>query len=121
MVKLWLLILILVCSGCSGKTSAELYAEGLKQLNAANPSGAVVLFKNILEKDENHLDARFQLAKAYVKLGKREQAEKEFNKVLKLNPLRDDVLLELAVLYNASKKADEAFKPVIEPFEYKIS
>ncbi|MDD2736017.1 MAG: PEP-CTERM system TPR-repeat protein PrsT [Desulfuromonadaceae bacterium] len=111
MVKYWLLIIVIcICAGCSGKTSAELYDEGLKQMNASNPNGAVVLFKNVLEKDENHLDARFQLAKAYAKLGKREQAEKEFNKVLKLNPSRDDVLLELAGLYNASKKADEAFK-----------
>lgn len=101
---------MLACTGCSSKTKEELYSEGLKQVNAANPSGAVVFFKNALEKDENFLDARFQLGMAYAKLGKREQAEKEFLKVLRQNPSRDEVTLELAALYNADNKADEAFK-----------
>ena len=104
------LIVLITLSACDGKTKEELYAEGLKQLEASNPGGAVVLFKNALEKDENYLDARFQLAKSYAKLGKRDQAEKEFNKVLKQNPSRDEVLLELAGVLNASGKADEAFK-----------
>jgi len=103
------LILLITLSACVGKSKEELYAEGLKQLEASNPSGAVVLFKNALEKDENYLDARYQLAKSYAKLGKLEQAEKEFNKVLKLNPSRDEVLLELAGVLNASKRSDEAF------------
>jgi putative PEP-CTERM system TPR-repeat lipoprotein len=105
-----LLILLTVCSACGRKTKEELLAEGVKQLNGANPNGAVVLFKNALEKDENYLDARFQLAKAYAQLGKTEQAEKEYLKVLKQNPSRDEVLLELAELYNASGKGDQAFK-----------
>src|SRR6185369_5208889 len=104
-----ILALMLVCSGCSSKSKEELYAEGLKQLNAANPNGAVVLFKNALEKDENYSDARFQLAKAYAALGKREQAEKEFTKVLKQNPARDEVTLELARLAIMNKKGEQAF------------
>jgi len=104
------LIILITLSACGGKTKEELYAEGVKQFEESNPGGAVVLFKNALEKDENYLDARFQLARSYAKLGKLEQAEKEFNKVLKQNPSRDEVLLELAGILNASKKADEAFK-----------
>lgn len=104
------LIILITFSACGGKTKEELYAEGLKQLEASNPGGAVVLFKSVLEKDENNMDARFQLARSYVKLGKRDQAEKEFCKVLKQNPSRDDVLLELAGIFNASKRADEAFR-----------
>lgn len=107
---LLVICLLLTISACGGKTKEELYTEGVKQLDDSNPNGAVVLFKNALEKDENYLDARFQLARAYVKLGKREQAEKEFNKVLTQNPSRDEVLLELAGIYNATKRADEAFK-----------
>jgi putative PEP-CTERM system TPR-repeat lipoprotein len=111
MKKIILILLIMLASaGCSSKSKEELYSEGLKQMNAANPSGAVVLFKNALEKDENYLDARFQLAMAYAKLGKKEQAEKEFLKVLRQNPSRDEVALELAALYNTDNKADEAFK-----------
>ncbi|WP_240731869.1 XrtA/PEP-CTERM system TPR-repeat protein PrsT [Geobacter sp. FeAm09] len=103
-------LILLACSACGSKSKEELFSEGLKQLNSSNPSAALVLFKSALEKDENYSDARFQLAKAYAALGKREQAEKEFTKVLKQNPSRDDVVLELAKLMIASKKPDEAFK-----------
>ncbi len=105
-----LLIILCICSGCGKKTKEELYTEGHKQLNADNPSGAVVLFKSALEKDENYFDARFQLARAYAKLGKLEQSEKEFLKVLKQNPSRDEVIPELAAVYNSTKKPEEAFK-----------
>lgn len=104
------IIIVTLVSGCVRKSKEELYAEGFKQLNASNPNGAVVLFKNALEKDENYLDARYQLARAYAKLGKLDQAEKEFLKVLKQNPSRDEILPELAAVYNSSKKQDEAFK-----------
>lgn len=104
------LILLTVCSSCGRKTKEELLVEGVKQLNNANPNGAVVLFKSALEKDENYLDARFQLAKAYARLGKNEQAEKEYLKVLKQNPSRDEVLLELAGVYNSSGKGTQAFE-----------
>lgn len=103
-------ILLFSCSACGSKSKEELFSEGMKQLNGSNPNAAVVLFKSALEKDENYSDARFQLAKAYAAIGKREQAEKEFTKVLKQNPSRDEVLLELAKLLISSKKPDEAFK-----------
>ncbi|NVN91780.1 MAG: PEP-CTERM system TPR-repeat protein PrsT [Desulfuromonadales bacterium] len=105
-----MLLVVVICSACGRKSKEELFKEGVKQLNEANPNGAVVLFKNALEKDENYLDARYQLAKAYAALGKKEQAEKEFLKVLRQNPSRDEVLLDLAGLFNASQKGDQAFK-----------
>ena len=109
--KLGLVMLLLVLlTACNSKTKEGLFAEGTKQMQAGNPGGAVVLFKNALEKDENFLDARIQLAKAYTQMGKREQAEKEFMKALRLNPSRDDILLDLAEINNANKKPEEAFK-----------
>jgi putative PEP-CTERM system TPR-repeat lipoprotein len=104
-----LLVVLLVCSACGSKTKESLYSEGVKQLEASNPGGAVVFFKNALEKDGNFGDARFQLAKAYAALGKNEQAEKEFTKVLTQNPSRDEVLLELARINNALGKGEQAF------------
>ena len=106
----WIIIIICFCAGCGRKSKEDLYAEGCKQIKASNPGAAVVLLKSALEKDENYLDARFQLARAYSMLGKLEQAEKEFLKVLKQNPSRDEVLPELAGVYNASRKPEEAFK-----------
>ncbi len=106
-----LLILALIaataCGGC-GKSKEGLQAEGVKQLNAGNPGGAIVLFKSALEKDENFAEARYQLGRAYAAMGKRELAEKEFTKVLKQNPSRDEIQLELAKLAIAGNKGDVA-------------
>lgn len=101
-------IVLFNIAGCSGKTKEELYAKGVKQINDGNPNGAIVFLKNALEKDQNYLDARYQLAKAYVAAGKYEQAEKEFQKVLRQNPSRVEIMLDLARIYNSSKKPDLA-------------
>lgn len=100
--------------GCSAKTKEELYAKGVKQIKDGNPNGAIVFLKNALEKDQNYLDARYQLAKAYGDAGKYEQAEKEFRKVLRQNPSRIEILLDLARVYNYSKKPDSAINEVNE-------
>jgi len=111
-VKKSLLLLSIVVavgfSGCGSKSKEGLHAEGVKLLNAGNPGGAIVLFKSALEKDENFADARYQLARAYAAMGKREQAEKEFTKALKQNPSRDEIQLELAKLAIAGNKGEEA-------------
>jgi len=103
-----LLAIIMFNSGCTGKTSEELYASGVKLLRDGNPNGAIVLFRNALEKDQNHLNARYQLARAYVAEGKYDLAEKEFQKVKRLNPAQPDIQLELAKLYNGQRKPDMA-------------
>lgn len=109
-----LVLAFLVSTGCGGKSKDQLYAEGVKQLASGNANGAVVLFKSVLDKDQNFLDARFQLAKAYVSIGKYEQAEKEFLKVRKQNPSRSDVALELARGYNASGAVDKAIRELLQ-------
>ena len=107
--SLLILVVLLMCSACGSKTKESLYSDGLKQLEGANPGGAVVFFKSALEKDGNFSDARFQLAKAYVALGKYEQAEKEFTKVLRQDPTRDEALLQLARLNNTLGRGEQAF------------
>ncbi|MBU5638135.1 PEP-CTERM system TPR-repeat protein PrsT [Geomonas sp. Red69] len=104
-----ILLALLVIAGCGSKTKETLYEEGVKQLKAANPAGAVVYFKNALEKDANYYDARLQLAKAYADLGKNDQAEREYLKVLTQNPSHDAALLELARLYVIMGKGDDAY------------
>jgi putative PEP-CTERM system TPR-repeat lipoprotein len=101
-------ILITALSGCSGKTKEELYSEAVKQARNANPSGAIVLLKNALEKDPNYLDARYQLALAYTSIGKYEQAEREFQKVLRQSPSYPELKLSLAKLHTSANRPDEA-------------
>lgn len=102
-------------AACGGKSKEELYAEGVKELNAGNANGAIVLLKNALDKDQNYFDARYQLAKAYLASGKYEQAEKELQKGLRQAPSRPEIRLDLAKLYNSINKPDMA---ITEAQEY---
>lgn len=104
-IKILIMLLILaIGSGCTGKSSEELYLDGVKLLRGGNANGAIVLFKNSLEKDQNHLGARYQLARAYASVRKYELAEKEFQKVKLLNPNQREISLDLARLYNSLGK-----------------
>lgn len=103
-----ILALFIATSGCAGKTSEELYSEGVKLLQEGKAGGAIVYFKSALEKNQNYLDARYQLAKAYLSEKKYELAEKEFQKVKLLNPNQPGIHLDLAKLYNQLQKPDLA-------------
>lgn len=95
-------------AACGGKTKEELYDEAVKELEKGNANGAIVLLKSAVEKDQNYFDARYQLAKAYMKAGKFDQAEKELQKALRQNPSKPEVRLDLARLYNSLDKPDQA-------------
>ena len=66
MAKSFLHILVLlaaaaIMSGCQGNSKAEYMAEGAKLLSEGNAKGAVVVFKNLLEKYPQDVEARFEL------------------------------------------------------------
>jgi putative PEP-CTERM system TPR-repeat lipoprotein len=113
--KLIILLLVIVSiAGCGGKKKEDLYADGLKKVKNGNQNGAIVLFKSALEKDPNYLDARYQLGKAYLAVGKYDQAEKEFQKVLLANPGRIEIKLDLAKVHNEINKPDQAISEIQE-------
>lgn len=103
-----LLIVLALIVGCSKKSKEELVAEGLKLVKEGNANGAIVLFKNAIEMDQNYIDGRYQLAKAYVATKKYEQAEKEFQKVLRQDPSRKEIKLEIARVFNFMGKPEDA-------------
>ncbi len=109
-----LLSLIIGTSGCAGKTSEELYVEGVKLLHEGKFGGAIVLFKSALEKKQNYLDARYQLAKAYQAEKKYELAEKELQKVKLLNPQQPEINLDLAKIFNFLGKPDMGIQHAAE-------
>lgn len=76
-----LLTIILFSFGCTLKTSDELYVDGVKSVRTGKFNDAIVLLRKALEKNHNHLDARYELAMVYVSVGRYELAEKEFQKV----------------------------------------
>ena len=97
--RYFLLFILLLISACGGQTKEEMSQEGGKLLDAGNYRGAMVLYKNALEKDANFLDARIGLAESYLKSGQFDRAETEYQKVLLQNPTLAETHLNLARVY----------------------
>ena len=108
MQRFLILFILLFVVSCGGQSKEELLHEGNKLRDAGNFRGAVVLYKNALEKDANYAEARIGLAGAYLNSGKLDKAEKEYQKVLLQNPTRQDLLLQLAALYIQKKQPEKA-------------
>lgn len=106
--KLLLIAMAITLSACKAKTGEELYTEGMRALQAGKAGSAIVLFKSALEKEQNNRDIRYRLAQAYAAVGKYETAEREYRKILLLEPSRPGLQLELARLYNRLAKPDQA-------------
>ena len=99
---------------CGGGSKEELLAKGLAEIKKANPNGAMVYFKSALERDSNYFESRHELAKAFLAVGKTELAEMEFIKLIKQNPQRDDLKIELARTYLLNQKPEPAMLEIGE-------
>lgn len=108
-----ILSLIVFIIACSQKSKEELFAEGIRLMDKeSNPNGAIVLLKNAIEKDPNYFEARFQLAKAYMAVGKFDSAEQELLKVRSHEPAARDVRIALAKVRLEIGKPDDALKGI---------
>lgn len=105
-------VALFLVAGCADGKKEELFSKGMESLKKNNPRGAIVLFRSALEKDQNFFEARFQLAKAYFKVGSMERAERELEKVIRQNPAFADAHLELARVLLQRLKPDEALKEI---------
>ena len=100
-------LMILLCTvliGCKGHTKESLNSEGETLFKQGNYNGAIVHYKNALEKDPNFVPARFNLGLAYLETGKLDQAEREFQKVQLQNPHDGRVTFQLARIANFQNK-----------------
>jgi putative PEP-CTERM system TPR-repeat lipoprotein len=115
----WLRVILLsaalICVvGCKSQTKEQLYSKGLAEMKKGNPYGAMVFFKNALEKDGNYFDARHELGKAYMTAGKNDLAERELLQTLRQNPAVAEQRLELARVYLQGNKPDQAIQMIAE-------
>ena len=108
MMRYLLLFTFLIVAACSGQTKEELAQEGADLAAGGNYRGAIVLYRNALEKDADFLAARKGLADVYLKSGKFSQAEKEYQKILLQNPSMVDIHLDLASAYVQLKEPEKA-------------
>ena len=101
------MVAVLICVamiGCKDHTAESLSSEGEALFQQGNYNGAIVHYKNALEKDPNFFTARFNLGLAYLETGKLDQAEREFQKVQLQNPRDSRVTFQLARIANFQNK-----------------
>ena len=103
-----LFVFLLFLVSCGGQSKEELAQQGDALRNEGNNRGAIVLYKNALEKDVNFTAARLGLAESYLGSGNFDRAEKEFQKVLMQNPSQSDILLKLSTIYIQLKHPEKA-------------
>jgi len=99
--------------GCSTTTKEDQLVEGRKSFESGNHQGAIVYFKNALEKDPNYFEARYELALTYLELKHFERAEKELLKVSVQSPGYRDVNKLISKVLIATDRPAEAV-PAIE-------
>jgi putative PEP-CTERM system TPR-repeat lipoprotein len=88
--------LALLAGGCGRESSADLVASGKALLDKKDGKGAVIQFKNALQKDGNNGPARFYLGKALLEGGEPASALVELRKALELQVPDELVMPELA-------------------------
>lgn len=101
---------------------AFMYKPGIAAAQQKPPSKEVLeaeynKLKKIIEEYPSNLDNRFKFAQIATKLGKAEEAEKNFQYMLRANPRLPRVKLELALLYAKTgkfKKAKGLFEEVLK-------
>lgn len=102
-------LFVFLSVSCSVDKSPDFLAEGRKLMDTGNAAGAVVLFRNALEKNPADYTLHLELGRAYIALAKHDLAEAELQKCLRQQP--DDPTLNLALgeLYVARNAPAKAF------------
>lgn len=101
-------LFVLIASSCGADKSSDFLAEGRKLMDAGNAAGAVVLFRNALEKTPADYTLHLELGRAYIALGKFDLAEGELQKCLRQQPDDPPLNLALTELYVARNEPAKA-------------
>ena len=98
----------LLLTSCIQDSKEQILLEGMEFVKAGNQKGAIIFFKRALTKDPDYLEARLQLGKAYLRLGKFALAEPEFDAAQIQALTSRDAALRLVQNYLLINKPDKA-------------
>lgn len=106
--KIILLGVVFALVGCHQENREALLAEGAKLLKEGNAKGAVVIYKTSLERFPNDPGTRFELAKAYLQIGKPDQAESELGTLQNKGTAPSEIHLLMGKIKLVQKKPEAA-------------
>lgn len=90
------LFLFLVLTGCSESNTEESIASAKNKIAGAKYNDAIIILKNVLQKDANAVEARYLLGDVYLTLGVVRSSEKELIRALDLGFEGNDIILKVA-------------------------
>ena len=108
------------------KTAQEYFTEGVERCKEEKFDQAIVLLSEALEREVGHLDARYNRAKAYFKLGKLMESIEDFSSLINLQPKVAFYYSERGVAYHLAKERSKALADLdkavelepLKPFRY---
>ena len=100
----------LLTASCREQSMQEGLAEANKLVGEGNAKGAVVIYKTLLENYPDDPEARFELANAYLLMGKPDQAEREAKRLAALSSPPPHIRLLLGKIHIAQDKAKAALE-----------
>lgn len=106
--KIVIVLLALLATACNQESHESLLAEGAKLLKEGNAKGAVVIYKTCLERFPNDPTPRFELARAYLQIGKPDQAENELRKLQDTGALPPEIHLAMGKIKLAQRRPAQA-------------
>lgn len=107
---IYLTLVLIILTGCGKSDVTSMLDEGEQYRTDGNYSGAIVIYKTILDDHPNELKARLGLAKSYLATGKLDQARKNFEKYQLQNPYDKELNYDLARLERFSKNRAKALE-----------
>lgn len=114
---LLLLLCVALLNACGNKSRDEMMLQGTQLVEQGNSKGAIVVFKNLLEKYPGDIPASMALAEAYVATAKLPQAESELKAIVQKAPATPGLPVLSAKILIAQRKPQEALdalKPVLD-------
>jgi tetratricopeptide (TPR) repeat protein len=90
------------------RNAGYLNTLGVAYSEAQEPDQALACFKRALKERPDFVDGHYNLAKAYVKLGRAAEAEQAYLRARRLAPTKGEVAANLATLYIRQGRHEEA-------------
>ncbi|MCP5040296.1 MAG: tetratricopeptide repeat protein [bacterium] len=100
--------LVFVACQSDEEKLAAFYAQGDQYVEEDKPREAVIEYKNVLKINPNHADAHYQLAKAYMKLGRARDAYWEMSETVRLDPKNVEAVLSFGALSLVAGDGEQA-------------
>lgn len=101
------ILLLPITQGAKANTDAPYMQEVKSYLQQGESNSAIIVLKNVLQKDPKDAAARLVLSNIYVALGNTSAAEKEINEAHKLNPDDPDTSIAFSKYLLQNKKLKE--------------